>query len=157
MSLLTKPTSVMSVLVIARVVNRLGGAGMGFLGVRLTRDLGVPLATTATVLALFGACTIPSRVLGGLVATRWGSRAALVGGLSAAGAAQAVVAVGPSLAVVVQGLSWGIATVVAPLAGGALLAHGERVLWLTGAAVTAALAVGHARPPGVLRRAISTR
>lgn len=104
MSLLTKPTSVMSVLVAARVVNRLGGAGMGFLGVRLTRDLGVPLATTAAVLALFGACTLPSRVLGGLVTTRWGPRAALVGGLAAAGLAQAVVAVGPTLTVVVAGV-----------------------------------------------------
>ncbi len=104
MSLLTQPTSVMTVLVAARVVNRLGGAGMGFLGVRLTRDLGVPLATTATVLAVFGACTIPSRVLGGVVTTRWGPRAALVGGLAAAGAAQAVVAVGPTLPVVVLGV-----------------------------------------------------
>ncbi len=94
----------MSVLVAARVVNRLGAAGMGFLGVRLTRDLGVPLATTATVLAVFGACTIPSRVLGGLVTGRWGPRAALVGGLVAAGVAQAVVAVGASLPVVVIGV-----------------------------------------------------
>jgi MFS family permease len=103
-SLLTKPTSVITVLVAARVVNRLGGAGMAFLGVRLVRDLGVPLATTATVLAVFGACTIPSRVLGGVVTTRWGPRAALVGGLVAAGVAQAVVAVGPGLPVVLAGV-----------------------------------------------------
>ncbi|QKE83989.1 MFS transporter [Arthrobacter sp. NEB 688] len=104
MSLLKKPTSVITVLVAARVVNRLGGAGMGFLGVRLTRDLGVPLGTASLVLALFGAATIPSRVLGGVVTTRWGARAALVAGLAAAGLAQAVVAVGDSLLVVGSGV-----------------------------------------------------
>lgn len=104
MSLLTQRMSVMQVLVAARVVNRLGGAGMAFLGVRMTRDLGVPLATTGTVLAVFGLCTIPSRVLGGVVTTRWGPRVALVGGLAAAGVAQAVVAAGGSLAVVVVGV-----------------------------------------------------
>lgn len=104
MSLLTKPTSVMPVLLAARVVNRLGGAGMGFLGVRLVRDLGVPLSTTATVLAVFGACTVPSRVLGGVVATRWGPRAALVGGLVAAAVAQLVIAAGSDLTTVVVGV-----------------------------------------------------
>lgn len=104
MSLFTKPTSVMPVLLLARVVNRLGGAGMGFLGVRLVRDLGVPLSTTATVLAVFGACTVPSRVLGGVVATRWGPRAALVGGLVAAGLAQFVIAAGSDLTTVVVGV-----------------------------------------------------
>lgn len=104
MSLLKQPTSVIGVLVVARVVNRLGGAGMGFLGVRLARDLGVPLATTSVVLALFGAATIPSRVLGGVVTTRWGPRAALVAGLTAAGVAQAVIALGESLAVVGAGV-----------------------------------------------------
>ncbi|MGG5260401.1 MFS transporter [Phycicoccus avicenniae] len=96
--------STTTVLVLARVVNRLGGAGMAFLGVRLTRDLGAPLATTATLLAVFGAATIPSRVLGGMVTTRWGPRAALVGGLAAAGLAQAVVGLGGSLAVVGVGV-----------------------------------------------------
>ncbi|WP_101394754.1 MFS transporter [Phycicoccus duodecadis] len=96
--------SVMQVLVAARVVNRLGGAGMAFLGVRMTRDLGVSLPTAGTVLAVFGLCTIPSRVLGGVVTTRWGPRAALVGGLAAAGGAQAVVAAGDSLAVVALGV-----------------------------------------------------
>ncbi|MBR7743843.1 MFS transporter [Phycicoccus sp. BSK3Z-2] len=94
----------MHVLVLARVVNRLGGAGMGFLGVRLTRDLGVPLSTTATVLAVFGLATIPSRLLGGVVATRWGPRPALVGGLVAAGVAQAVIVAGSSFGVVVLGV-----------------------------------------------------
>ncbi|HET7762399.1 MAG TPA: MFS transporter, partial [Phycicoccus sp.] len=104
MSLLTKPTSVMVVLLAARVVNRLGGAGMGFLGVRLTRDLGVPLATTAGVLAAFGACTIPSRILGGVLTARRGARTALVVGLLAAAVAQAVIAVAGSVEVVVAGV-----------------------------------------------------
>ncbi|NHA69394.1 MFS transporter [Phycicoccus flavus] len=96
--------SVIPVLVAARVVNRLGGAGMAFLGVRLTRDLGVPLGTTGTVLAVFGLATIPSRVLGGVVTTRWGPRAALVGGLVACAVAQAVIAAGSSLRVVAAGV-----------------------------------------------------
>lgn len=104
MSPFTKPTSVIGVLVTARVVNRLGGAGMAFLGVRLTRDLGVPLSTVTLVLAAFGAATIPSRVLGGVLATRWGPRPALVAGLAAAGAAQAVIAVGSTVPVVVGGV-----------------------------------------------------
>lgn len=104
MSLLTQPTSVIGVLVAARVVHRLGGAGMAFLGLRMTRDLEASLATTGTVLAVFGLCTIPSRVLGGVVTTRWGPRAALVGGLVAAGVAEAVVAGGTSLPVVVLGV-----------------------------------------------------
>src|SRR5574338_1208432 len=104
MSLLTQPTSVMSILIAARVVNRLGGAGMGFLGVRLTRDLGVPLATTAGVLAAFGACTIPSRILGGVLTARRGARTALVVGLLAAAVAQAVIAVAGSVEVVVAGV-----------------------------------------------------
>ncbi|PKW26140.1 putative MFS family arabinose efflux permease [Phycicoccus duodecadis] len=104
MSLFNQRMSVMQVLVAARVVNRLGGAGMAFLGVRMTRDLGVSLPTAGTVLAVFGLCTIPSRVLGGVVTTRWGPRAALVGGLAAAGGAQAVVAAGDSLAVVALGV-----------------------------------------------------
>ncbi|MBM6400775.1 MFS transporter [Phycicoccus sonneratiae] len=104
MSLLTKPTSVTGVLVAARVVNRLGGAGMAFLGVRMTRDLGMPLEATTLVLAAFGLATIPSRVLGGVLTTRWGPRPALVAGLAAAGVAQAVVAAGSTVAVVVAGV-----------------------------------------------------
>ncbi len=100
----TPVISVTAVLVAARVVNRLGGAGMAFLGVRLTRDLGVPLSTTAGLLAVFGAATIPSRVLGGVVTTRWGPKAALVGGLVASGVAQGVVGLGGSLAVVAVGV-----------------------------------------------------
>ncbi len=88
----------------ARVVNRLGGAGMAFLGVRMTRDLGMPLATTSLVLAAFGLATIPSRLVGGVLTARWGPRPALVTGLAASGVAQALVALGPTAPVVVAGV-----------------------------------------------------
>jgi hypothetical protein len=42
------------------------------------------------------------------------------------------------------GLSWGVGTVVAPLLGAPLLAHGAATLWLTTAAGAAALAAGTA-------------
>ncbi|MBR7743842.1 hypothetical protein KC207_11125 [Phycicoccus sp. BSK3Z-2] len=47
----------------------------------------------------------------------------------------------------VQGLSWGVATVVAPVVGAALLGVGPAVLWLTGAGIALLLAVGHAAVP----------
>lgn len=51
----------------------------------------------------------------------------------------------------VQGLSWGVATVAAPLLGAALLARGPAVLWLSAAALSLALAAGHAAPRGATR------
>ena len=44
----------------------------------------------------------------------------------------------------VQGLSWGVAAVVAPVVGATLLASGPATLWLAGAAVSLVLAAGHA-------------
>lgn len=90
-------------LVVARVVNRLGGFSMGFLGARLSVDLGAPMSLVGPVLAIFGLCTIPSRVLGGVLAHRIGSRRTLVVGLLACALAQAVVALAGSVATVVLG------------------------------------------------------
>ena len=50
-----------------RVVNRIGGFGMSFLGLRMARDLGLSLTAVGLVLALFGLCTMPSRILGGVL------------------------------------------------------------------------------------------
>lgn len=96
-------TPVTSALLLARVVNRLGGFGMAFLGVRLAHDLGADVQVVSRVLAVFGACTIPSRVLGGVLANRWGARPAMLTGLLASALAQAVIAVGTTVSVVIIG------------------------------------------------------
>ncbi|HET7303866.1 MAG TPA: MFS transporter [Segeticoccus sp.] len=125
MSLATNATSVTRVLLLARVVNRLGGFGMGFLGLRLGRDLGVDLHLVGWLLAAFGACTIPSRILGGVVANRFGARLALVSGLLASAGAQAVIGLGRSVPVVVAGvLALGLAYEVVEPATQALVAEG---------------------------------
>ena len=87
----------------ARIVNRLGSFGMGFLGVRLAGDLGADLGLVGWVLTVFGACTIPSRILGGLLANRFGARTALVIGLLSCAAAQILIALGTSVPVVIVG------------------------------------------------------
>ncbi|WP_458530495.1 MFS transporter [Oryzihumus sp.] len=84
-------------------MNRLGSFGMGFLGVRLARDLGADLGLVGWVLTVFGACTIPSRIVGGLLANRFGARAAMVIGLLSCAAAQLLIALGTSVPVVIVG------------------------------------------------------
>jgi hypothetical protein len=53
-------------LVISRTVNRLGAFTLPFLTVILTDSFGASVATAGAVVALFGAATIPSRIIGGL-------------------------------------------------------------------------------------------
>lgn len=101
---LTQPRSVLHAVVAVRVVNRLGGFGMSFLGLRLARDLGMSLASVGVVLAVFGACTIPSRLLGGVLAQRIGARWTIIGGLFACAAALLTIGIGPSIPVVVGGV-----------------------------------------------------
>lgn len=103
MFLKNESTSVMRAVVTARVVNRLGGFSMGFLGVRLHADLGVSLSTVGLVLAAFGACTIGSRVLGGVLATRYGARRAMGVGLLGCAAAQGVIGLGSTPAAAIAG------------------------------------------------------
>lgn len=98
---LTRPSSVLHAVVGVRVVNRLGGFGMSFLGLRLARDLGMSLAAVGVVLAVFGACTIPSRILGGVLATRLGARPTIIGGLLACAAALLAIGVAESVPLVV--------------------------------------------------------
>lgn len=98
---LTHPTSVLRAVVAVRVVNRLGGFGMSFLGLRLARDLGMSLSSVGVVLAVFGACTIPSRILGGVLATRLGARWTVVLGLLSCAAALLGIGVGDTVPVVV--------------------------------------------------------
>lgn len=51
-------------LVVARTVNRLGAFTLPFLTVVLVDDFGTPVATAGLIVALFGAATIPSRIIG---------------------------------------------------------------------------------------------
>ena len=112
-------------IVVIRVVNRLGGFGMAFLGLRLARDLGLDLAGVGTVLAVFGACTIASRVLGGVLATRLGPRPTIVIGLLATASAQLVIGLGQDLATVVAGVvALGLAyEIIEPASQGLIAEH----------------------------------
>lgn len=97
---------------------------MGFLGLRLTHDLGARLDLVGLVLALFGVATVPSRLLGGVLANRFGARTAMLTGLLACAVAQAVIAVGPSVPVVVTGaILLGLAYEIIEPATQALIAH----------------------------------
>ncbi|KGN37654.1 MFS transporter [Knoellia subterranea] len=98
---LTRPNSVLHAVVGVRVVNRLGGFGMSFLGLRLARDLGMSLGAVGLVLAVFGACTIPSRILGGVLATRLGTRPTIIGGLLVCAAALFAIGLADTVPVVV--------------------------------------------------------
>ncbi|WP_076260034.1 MFS transporter [Intrasporangium flavum] len=86
-----------AVLVLARCVNRLGGFSMAFLGVHLGTALGASLAVVGVVLAAFGLATIPSRLLGGYLAGRFGAVPTMVAGLVGCAAAQLVLAAAPTL------------------------------------------------------------
>jgi MFS family permease len=85
------------VLVTARAVNRIGAFTMPFLGVVLTVEFGVSLGQTGLILALFGAATIPSRLLGGQLADRLGRRRTIVLGLTGCAVAQTWIALSHAL------------------------------------------------------------
>jgi MFS family permease len=86
------------VLVLARAVNRLGAFTLPFLSVTLVASFGASVVEAGYLLAAFGVATIPSRLVGGWLADRWGARATIVTGLVATAAAQLAVAAAPSLA-----------------------------------------------------------
>ena len=86
-------------LVAARAVNQLGAFSLVFLTVLLCRDFGASLTVAGLVTALFGLATIPSRLLGGRLADRWGRRRTILIGLLGCAAAQLGIAAAPGLAV----------------------------------------------------------
>jgi MFS family permease len=101
------------VLVVARGVNRLGAFTLPFLAVVLTVELGAGVAEAGLVLTAFGLATLPSRVVGGLLADRLGRRATIVLGLVGCAVGQLWIAASGSLwsavpAVVVLGLAFEI-------------------------------------------------
>ncbi|GAA1605675.1 MFS transporter [Kribbella hippodromi] len=76
------------ILVLARAVNKIGAFTLPFLGVVLTVAFGASLSQTGVILAVFGAATIPSRLLGGQLADRLGRRRTIVLGLTGCAIAQ---------------------------------------------------------------------
>jgi MFS family permease len=86
------------ILVLARAVNRLGAFTLPFLTVVLTVDLGASLATAGLVVALFGAATIPSRILGGILADAIGRRGTIALGLTLTAGFQLMLAAAPGIA-----------------------------------------------------------
>lgn len=84
-------------LVVARAVNRLGAFTLPFLTVTLVHDFGASLGQAGLLLAAFGVATIPSRLLGGRLADRWGGRSTIVVGLAGTAIGQLMVAGARSL------------------------------------------------------------
>jgi MFS family permease len=90
----------------ARFINRVGAFSLAFLSLYLTRVGHLSLGQAGTVLATFGALTIPSRLLGGWLAGRLGGRVTMAAGLAVTAAVQ---------------LGLGIFTGTVALAGGTLM------------------------------------
>jgi MFS family permease len=85
------------ILVVARAVNKLGAFTLPFLGVVLTVEFGASLGQAGLILAVFGAATIPSRLLGGQLADRLGRRRTIVLGLTGCAIAQLWIALSHTL------------------------------------------------------------
>lgn len=87
----------MWILVVARAVNKIGAFTLPFLGVVLTVEFKASLTETGVILAVFGAATIPSRLLGGQLADRLGRRRTIVLGLVGCAVAQLWIALSHTL------------------------------------------------------------
>ncbi|MFE2247284.1 MFS transporter [Streptomyces lavendulae] len=90
-------------LLIARVVNRLGAFSLPFLTALISTDHGASLTAAGLVSAAFGLATIPSRLAGGHLADRIGRRPTIVLGLCGCAVAQLAIAASASLAWAVAG------------------------------------------------------
>lgn len=88
-------------LLVARVVNRLGAFSLPFLTVLISTDYRTGVAKAGLVSAAFGLATIPSRLAGGRLAHRVGRRGAIALGLVGCATAQLGIAASRSLTAVV--------------------------------------------------------
>jgi MFS family permease len=95
--------STVRLLLLARVVNRLGAFSLPFLTALICADHGASLTTAGLVTATFGLATIPSRLTGGRLADRIGRRTTIVLGLCGCAVAQTAIAASRSLAWAVTG------------------------------------------------------
>ncbi|MER6736852.1 MFS transporter [Streptomyces puniciscabiei] len=84
-------------LLLARVVNRLGAFSLPFLTALIRAGHGASLTTAGLVGAAFGLATIPSRLAGGWLADRIGRRTTVVLGLCGCAVAQLAIAASTSL------------------------------------------------------------
>ncbi|WP_245553669.1 MFS transporter [Demetria terragena] len=91
------------VLLLARFVNRLGAFSMPFLAALLVHERGASVTLAGAVMGIFGIATIPSRLIGGRLATRVGTKNAVILGLAGTAGSQLIIAWAPSLAVAVIG------------------------------------------------------
>lgn len=90
-------------LLVARMVNRVGGFSMAFLAVLLTEELHESVRTTGIIVAAFGLATIPSRLAGGWLLDAMGARPTILLGLIGCATTQFVLAAAHSAAVAVVG------------------------------------------------------
>jgi MFS family permease len=95
--LLSPLPRVVWLLVVGRAVNRVGAFTLPFLAVALSAEFGATATTTGALLAVFGAFTLVSRLVGGWASDRLGPRGAIVFGLVSTAVAQLGVASAPSL------------------------------------------------------------
>jgi MFS family permease len=140
--------SAVRIIVVARAVNRLGAFTLPFLAVVLVDEFGASLAEAGMVLALFGVATIPSRLVGGQLADRFGRKRTIVVGLVGCAIAQTWIVVAPGLwsaiaAVSLLGLVFEIyePPSQAVVADAAEPAHRPAAYALLGAAMAAAAVV----------------
>ncbi|GCE02540.1 MFS transporter [Embleya hyalina] len=84
-------------LLLARVVNRLGAFSLPFLTALVSADHDTSVTTAGLVGAAFGLATIPSRLMGGALADRVGRRTTIVLGLCGCAVAQLALALSSSL------------------------------------------------------------
>ncbi len=75
-------------LVAARTVNRMAAFSLPFLALLLAQDRHWSTASVGLLMTVFGLATIPSRLLGGRLADRWGRRTTIVVGLAGCAASQ---------------------------------------------------------------------
>ncbi|AUG82045.1 MFS transporter [Kitasatospora sp. MMS16-BH015] len=85
------------VLLLARLVNRLGAFSLPFLTALISTGHGANLTTAGLVSAAFGLATIPSRLAGGHLADRIGRRTTILLGLGGCALAQLAIAAATSL------------------------------------------------------------
>ncbi|WP_285726792.1 MFS transporter [Psychromicrobium xiongbiense] len=79
-------------LLIARMVNRVGGFSMAFLAVLLTQELHESVRVAGIIVAAFGLATIPSRLAGGWLLDQIGARHTILIGLIGCAATQLILA-----------------------------------------------------------------
>lgn len=93
----------MKVLLLARFVRTLGAFSVPFLAALLVHDHGVPVSLAGVIVGAFGLATIPSRLIGGHLATRVGAKSTVLIGLAGTAAAQLLIAVAPDLTAALAG------------------------------------------------------